>query len=122
MESISAAAENAEHKSIGMPTMRVIAKSTLKRFWEQAAYRDAQGPLESWHEEALKADWLSPQAVKAQYRNASICGNNRVVFNIGWNKYRLVVEMQYQAGIAWVKFIGTHTQYDKINVETVNDY
>lgn len=102
--------------------MRIIAKSTLKRFWEQAAYSDAKGPLESWHEEALKADWKSPQTVKAQYRNASICGNNRVVFNIGGNKYRLVVEMQYQAGIAWVKFIGTHAQYDKINVETVNEY
>jgi mRNA interferase HigB len=102
--------------------MRIIAKSTLKRFWEQPAYGDAQGSLESWHEEALKADWKSPQAVKAQYRNASICGNNRVVFNIGGNKYRLVVEMQYQAGIAWVKFVGTHAQYDKINVETVNDY
>lgn len=102
--------------------MRIIAKSTLKRFWEQAAYSDAKGPLESWHEEALKADWKSPQTVKAQYRNASICGNNRVVFNIGGNKYRLVVEMPYQAGIAWVKFIGTHAQYDKINVETVNEY
>jgi len=102
--------------------MRVIAKSTLKRFSAQAAYSDAQGPLESWHEEALKADWKSPQAVKAQYRNASLCGNNRVVFNIGGNKYRLVVEMQYQAGIAWVKFVGTHAQYDKIDVETVSDY
>ncbi|MDB5968186.1 MAG: type toxin-antitoxin system HigB family toxin [Hydrocarboniphaga sp.] len=102
--------------------MRVIAKSTLKRFRERPTYRDARGPLESWHEEAIKAIWASPQAVKDQYANASICGRNRVVFNIGGNKYRLVVEMQYQAGIAWVKFIGTHAQYDKINVETVNDY
>jgi mRNA interferase HigB len=102
--------------------MRVIAKSTLRKFWEQPAYRDAQGPLESWYEEALKADWESPQAVKAQYRNASICGNNRVVFNIGGNKYRLVVEMQYRAGIAWVKFIGTHAQYDQIDVESVSEY
>ena len=54
--------------------------------------------------------------------NASICGNHRVVFNIGGNKYRLIVEMQYRAGIAWVKFIGTHAQYDQINVESVNDY
>lgn len=102
--------------------MRVIAKSTLKKFWEQSAYSDARGPLESWYEEALKADWKSPQAVKAHYRNASICGNNRVVFNIGGNKYRLVVEMQYQAGIAWIKFIGTHEQYDKIDVEKVSEY
>jgi len=102
--------------------MRVIAKRTLQRFWEQPANQAAQGPLESWHEEALKASWKSPQEVKSQYRNASICGNNRVVFNIGSNKYRLVVEMQYQAGIAWVKFIGTHAEYDKINVEAVNEY
>ena len=54
--------------------------------------------------------------------SASICGNGRVVFNVGGNKYRLVVEMQYRAQIAWVKFIGTHQQYDRINVETVNDY
>ena len=58
----------------------------------------------------------------AKYANASICGNNRVVFNVGGNKYRLIVEMQYRAEIAWVKFIGTHRQYDRINVEAVNDY
>ncbi len=102
--------------------MRIVAKSTLKKFWDHPANGDAQGPLESWYEEALKATWLSPQAVKDQYRNASICGNNRVVFNIGGNKYRLVVEMQCRAGIAWVKFVGTHAQYDSINVETVNEY
>lgn len=102
--------------------MRVIAKSTLKKFWEQPAYRDAQGPLESWYEEAIKAHWPSPQAIKSQYANATICSHNRVVFNIGGNKYRLVVEMQYRAGIAWVKFIGTHAQYDKIKVESINEY
>lgn len=102
--------------------MRVIAKSTLKKFWEQPEYRDAQSPLESWHEEAIRATWTSPQTIKAQYRNASICGNNRVVFNIGGNKYRLVVEVQYRAAIVWVKFVGTHAQYDRIDVETVNEY
>ncbi len=101
--------------------MRVIAKSTLKKFFEQPAY-DAKGSIESWYEEATKANWKLPQEVKVQYGNASICSNNRVVFNIGGNKYRLVVEIQYQAGIVWVKFIGTHTQYDKINVEDVNEY
>ena len=102
--------------------MRIIAKSTLKKFWENSAYSDAQGPLESWYEEAVKAVWTTPQAVKDQYGNASICGNNRVVFNIGGNKYRLVVEMQCRAGIAWVKFVGTHAQYDLIDVENVNEY
>jgi len=102
--------------------MRVIAKNTLRKFWEQPQYADARGPLESWHDEAVQANWLTPQDIKTQYRNASICGNNRVVFNIGGNKYRLVVEMQYRAGIAWIKFIGTHARYNQINVETVNDY
>ena len=102
--------------------MRVIAKSTLKKFWKKPIYSDSRGALESWYEETVKANWLSPQAVKDQYGNASICGNNRVVFNISGNKYRLVVEIQYQAGIVWVKFIGTHAQYDKINVEDVNEY
>lgn len=102
--------------------MRVIAKSSLKKFWGNQIYSDAQSPLESWYEETVKAKWHSPQDVKNQYGNASICDNNRVVFNIGGNKYRLVVEMQYQAGIVWVKFIGTHVQYDKINVEVINDY
>lgn len=102
--------------------MRVIAKSTLVKFWSRPDCADAKGALQSWYDEAIKADWVTPQVIKEQYRNASICGNNRVVFNIAGNKYRLVVEMQYQAGIAWVKFVGTHAQYDKINVETVNEY
>jgi len=102
--------------------MRVIAKSTLKKFWEIPAYNDAQAPIESWYEETIKANWESPQAIKNQYANASICKNNRVVFNIGGNKYRLIVEIQYQASIVWVKFVGTHAQYDKINVEVINEY
>ncbi len=102
--------------------MRIIAKSTLKNFWERPGHGDAKGALASWHDEVLKAQWLSPHDIKARYANASICGNNRVVFNITGNKYRLVVEMQYLAGIAWVKFVGTHAQYDQIDVETVNDY
>jgi mRNA interferase HigB len=102
--------------------MRVIAKSTLIRFWSQPKFSDSQGALQSWHDEAIKAVWKMPQDVKEQYGNASICANNRVVFNISGNKYRLVVEVQYRAGIVWVKFVGTHAQYDKINVENVNEY
>ncbi len=102
--------------------MRVIAKSTLVKFWSNSEYMDAKGALQSWHDEALKANWKTPQEIKHEYRSASICGNNRVVFNIAGNKYRLVVEMQYQAGIVWVKFLGTHAQYDQINVENVNEY
>lgn len=102
--------------------MRVIAKSSLKNFWGRPGCGDARGPLHSWYDEAVKATWKSPQDVKDQYASASICGNNRVVFNVGGNKYRLVVEMQYRAGIVWVKFVGTHAQYDRIDVENVNDY
>lgn len=102
--------------------MRVIAKSTLVKFWNRKGYSDSEGALQSWYDEASKANWKSPQDIKDQYRSASICANNRVVFNIAGNKYRLVVEMQYRAGIAWVKFVGTHVEYDKINVENVNEY
>ena len=78
--------------------------------------------MQSWFDEAIKASWLTPQNIKAQYSSASICGNNRVVFNIAGNKYRLVVKVQYRAAIVWVKFVGTHARYDQINVETVNEY
>ena len=101
--------------------MRVIAKSSLRKFWDRPGCGDARGPLHSWYEEALKSLWRTPQDIKNQFRSASICGNNRVVFNVGGNKYRLVVEVQYQAGIVWVKFVGTHAEYDRIDVETVND-
>lgn len=102
--------------------MRVVAKSTLLNYWSQPECGDSRGALQSWYDEALKADWKTPQDIKEHYRSASICGNNRVVFNICGNKYRLVVEMQYRAGIVWVKFVGTHAAYDQINVETVNEY
>ena len=102
--------------------MRVIAKRSLKAFWQRPGCGDARAPLESWHEEALRGKWTSPHVVKSHYATASIVGRNRVVFNIGGNKYRVVVEMQYRAGIAWVKFVGTHAEYDRINVERVNDY
>lgn len=102
--------------------MRVIAKSTLINFWSKPEYKDSESALNSWHDEAIKARWKTPQDIKSQYGNASICANNRVVFNIAGNKYRLVVEMQYRASIVWVKFIGTHIQYDKINAENVNEY
>jgi mRNA interferase HigB len=102
--------------------MRVIAKSTLVRFWGKPECADSKGALQSWYDEVLKANWKTHQDIKEQYRSASICGKNRVVFNIAGNKYRLVVELQYQAGIVWVKFLGTHARYDQIDVETINEY
>ena len=100
--------------------MRIIAKSSLRRFWEFAGKTDAQGLLESWHETVLKATWRTPQELKAQFTNASSCGHNRVVFNIGGNKYRLVVEVQYAKQTVWVKFVGTPAECDAIDVERVN--
>jgi mRNA interferase HigB len=79
--------------------VRVIANSSLQKFWQRPGYADARGPLHSWYAEAIKATWRAPQEIKDQNASASICGNNRVVFNMGGNKYRLVVEVQYRAGI-----------------------
>lgn len=98
-------------------SMRVIAISTLRRFWEK--HPDAEQPLKAWHDEATQATWTQPADIKAQYRSASILKNRRVVFNIKGNDYRLIVAIAYRLGIVYVKFVGTHAEYDKINAETV---
>jgi mRNA interferase HigB len=97
--------------------MRVIAISTLRTFWEK--YPDAQTPLKAWFALASRAQWKSPSDIKAAYRNASFAANNRVVFNVKGNDYRLVVLVRYDKGLLFVKFVGTHAQYDKINVHNV---
>jgi mRNA interferase HigB len=99
--------------------MRIISRKTLRRFWEKQEYADSEQPLKAWFHEALKADWGSPSAVKAAYRSASIVGNSRVVFNIGGNKYRLVVKVNYAYRIMYIRFIGTHRQYDRIDVTEI---
>lgn len=97
--------------------MRVIAIKTLRDFW--AAYPDSEQPLLAWHDEASKASWNQPADIKAHYANASILKNRRVVFNIKGNGYRLIVAIAYKVGLVYIKFIGTHTQYDAIDAETV---
>ena len=97
--------------------MRIISKKTLKDFYEQSKYIDSRSSLEAWHKEVLKLDWNNPNEVKEMYRSASIIGNEKVVFNIAGNKYRLIVTINYYAKIVFIKFIGTHKQYDKINME-----
>jgi mRNA interferase HigB len=97
--------------------MRVISKRTLRTFW--ALHPDAEGSLEAWHAETLNATWTTPQEVKAQFGSASILKAGRVVFNIGGNKYRLVVAIDFIRQVCYVKFIGTHQQYDAINAETI---
>ena len=100
--------------------MRVIAVSTPKTFWKKPGRGDAQEPLKTWYGEACRAEWKSPAEVKAQYGNASIVGNNRIVFNIAGNKYRLIVAFAYRMQIAYVKFVGTHAEYDKVDAATVD--
>lgn len=97
--------------------MRIISKKTLKDFYEQSKYSDSKSALEAWHREVLKLDWSNPNEIKEMYRSASIIGDTKVVFNIAGNKYRLIATINYHAKIVFVKFIGTHKQYDKINIE-----
>ena len=97
--------------------MRIIARKTLRDFW--AKHPTAQPALQAWFHDAKRAIWLSPADIKARYRNASIVGNNRVVFNIKGNQVRLVVAVQYQHGIVYIRFVGTHSEYDAVDVETI---
>lgn len=97
--------------------MRIIARRTLREFSDSVA--DAKAALDAWYHEVRKADWKTPNDIKEQYRNASIVGNNRVVFNIAGNKYRLVVRIDYSAQMIFIRFIGTHADYDKIDVEEI---
>lgn len=100
--------------------MRIIALSTLKAFWEEnPEYTDAKHPTLSWHRLALHADWSSPAEVKQDFRNASILKDGRVVFNIAGNKYRLVVWINYTYRVVYIRFFGTHAQYDKIDVQII---
>jgi len=99
--------------------MRIISRKALRLFWERTEYADAEQPLKAWFREASNADWASPAAIKAAFGNASIVANNRVVFNIGGNKYRLVVRVNYPYRVLYVRFVGTHAQYARINVEEV---
>jgi len=98
--------------------MRVIAHRTLQDFWQQ--HPQSEQPLKAWYDEARKASWQTPADIKAHYRSASFVGNNRVVFNIKGNDYRLIVAIAYRVGIVYVKFIGTHAQYDAVDAATVD--
>lgn len=97
--------------------MRIIAVSHLRLFWEKNP--DAEQHLKSWVDEVKKVVWTQPADIKEQYRSASILKNCRVVFNIKGNDYRLVVSVAYRYQAVYVKFIGTHAEYDAIDAETV---
>ncbi len=102
--------------------MRVLALSTLRNFWEEPDYEDSRGALNAWYREAKQAEWTSPVDIKAQYGNASILKGGRVVFNIAGNKYRLLVSINFATQTIFIKFIGTHSQYDKIDAETYDEF
>ncbi|MDE2685976.1 MAG: type II toxin-antitoxin system HigB family toxin [Chloroflexota bacterium] len=92
-------------------------KRTLREFWERHA--DAEQSLEDWYREVSSADWSTPAAVRMQYPRASIIGNYRVVFRVKGNDYRLVVRIFYPGRVVYIRFIGTHSEYDRINAEEV---
>ena len=96
---------------------RIIAKRTLREFWENHA--DSEQYLKTWYETAKNSKWNSPNQVKMTYINASILKNNRVVFNIKGNSYRLIVKFNYVKQWAFIRFIGTHAEYDKIDADEI---
>ena len=97
--------------------MRIVAKRALREFWKR--YPDAEEPLLAWYREVEAEDWDTPAKVKAKYRNASVVGDNREVFNIKGNNYRLVVKINYRYRVVYVRFVGTHPEYDAVDVEEV---
>ncbi len=97
--------------------MRVIAIKTLKDFWETHA--DAEQPLKAWFHEAKAADWKSFQNIKSRFNSADVIPGNRVVFDVKGNRYRLIVQIHYNTGIVFIRFIGTHAEYNKINAATI---
>jgi mRNA interferase HigB len=100
--------------------MKIIKISNLTEQW--TIHRETEAPLREWIADTKSADWASPQDVKNRYPGASIIADNRVVFNIKGNSYRLITHINYPYRIVYIKFFGTHADYDKIDAATVNDY
>jgi len=99
--------------------VRILSKKALTDFYQRPDCQDAKGPLEAWYHEAKRAEWRSWTDIREKYATASILRSGRVVFNIGGNKYRLVVQINYPAQIVFVRFIGTHKEYDQIDAEAI---
>ncbi len=97
--------------------MRIIALSTLRDFWRK--HPSAEVPLRNWYAEASGASWTSPAEVRQAHRSASFVAGDRVVFNIKGNDYRLIVAVRYRSRIMYVRFVGTHAQYDQVDAATV---
>lgn len=99
--------------------MRIIAFRSLRSFFENPDYADSEIALRAWYHDVKAAEWKSPNELKQQFANASIVGDGRVVFNIKGNAYRVVVAIDYGFQIVFIRFIGTHAEYDKINAKTI---
>ncbi len=97
--------------------MRIFSKKMLREFWEK--HTDAKADLQAWYEETLRANWQTPVEIKNSHANASIIGDNRVVFNIQGNAYRLIVKIRYDRSYVYIRFVGTHAAYDRIDAEAV---
>jgi len=97
--------------------MRIIARETLRAFWE--THPDAQQPLRAWFKVTEAADWASPSDIKTIYPQASILRDNRVCFDIGGNKYRLIVKVNYPYRVVYIRFVGTHREYDRIDANKI---
>lgn len=97
--------------------MRIIAKKTLREFWK--IHPDAEQPLKAWHSRVKSKKWKTSSDIKQDYGNASFVGNNRVIFNIKGNTYRLIAIINYDFGIIYIRFVGTHSEYDKIDATTI---
>lgn len=97
--------------------MRIISRKALRVFWEK--HPDARQALQAWYSDVKSARWRSPADIKAIYRNASFVADNRVVFNIKGNKYRVIVAIQYQFELVFIRFVGTHHEYDRIDASTI---
>jgi mRNA interferase HigB len=99
--------------------MRIIAFRTLREFYQKPEYSDSETSLRAWYHDAKAAEWKNSNELKQHFKSASIVGDRRVVFNIKGNDYRLVVAIDYEFQVIFIRFIGTHQQYDKINVKTI---
>jgi len=97
--------------------MRVISRNTLIKFWKK--YPETEQSLKAWYDEVSNASWKLPNDLKGQYRNASVISNKRVVFNIKGNRYRLIVDIEYRIGIVFIVWLGTHKEYNKIDVRKI---
>ena len=97
--------------------MRVIAKKILREFWTN--HKDSEQQLKTWFRETSKANWVSPSDIKSDYPKVSILKSGRVIFNICGNSYRLIVKVNYKRKSVFVRFIGTHKDYDKIDAEKI---